>query len=135
MTAYVTASEFASLGPTGSLVTFTTGEIEDAILVASAEADDYLACRYTLPLTAWPVSLKKHVSAIAARNLMRNRGMNPESEEAFDRPANEAVKWLAMVADGRLAPQGVTDSKVVGDAVFDVSLAISLPTRTDPFTR
>lgn len=86
--------------------------VADACLSASDEAAGYLSSAYTLPLTAWDIGTRKHVSAMAAYDLMRFRGYDPDSgkDELLQRGRDQAVQWLNRIADGKLRPVGIVDS-------------------------
>ena len=77
---------------------------------ASDLADGYLARQLTLPLSEWGDDLRRHVCAIAAYDLMTQRGYNPEGGDSNLRLRYEdAVRWLERVASGTVRP-AVTDS-------------------------
>lgn len=66
-------------------------------------ADDYLSSAYDLPLTSWGIGLRRRVCVIAAYDLLRVRGFNPEGSDALVVDAyHEALAWLEKVAKGQL---------------------------------
>lgn len=82
----------------------------DACVAATDEADGYVGGAYKLPLRAWGEDLRKAVARIAGADLLSNRGVDPESQDAvvFQRE-EKAHEWLNRLANGRLAPPGMVD--------------------------
>lgn len=99
----VLGTAYAELDPT---------EIDGALAAASAFADDYLAKRFTLPLTAWSDSLRLAVVRLADWQLMTKRGFNPEDrgDVAVRTGQEDSMKWLRDLAKGELSAQGIVDS-------------------------
>jgi phage gp36-like protein len=103
MTQYASIADLTSLGfPALALGSLPDADANNALDAASIEADGYLAPRYTLPLTTWPLSLRMHVARIAAYVIMSTRGMNPGSRgnELIVKGYDDAIMWLKNVARG-----------------------------------
>lgn len=109
---YATLADFYRLGlPSEAISALTTSDILGALRAASDEADDIgIDDAYTLPLTAWPDSLRRHVSNLAALTVMGVRGYAPEqgSRDTFKDRRDEAIAWLKMV--GQKGASGIVDS-------------------------
>jgi phage gp36-like protein len=107
---YVTPAEFRALALHPSATEDASDEqIDRWSRAASDEADDYLGRRYTLPLTAWPDSLRRHVGALMALNKMSAQGYNfSEGRDIFKDRRDEAIEWLKMVATS--GASGIEDS-------------------------
>jgi len=86
---------------------------------ASAEADGYIAKRYTLPLLAWGSDLRGHVRRMARYNCFSDRGFDPQNpaDQALVRDFDRAMTWLEKVAVGDVELVDVVDSK--GSPVID----------------
>ncbi len=82
------------------------------ILVASTDADAYLAERYELPLVSWDGILSRNVGFIAAFRLMCTEiGFNPNGVDGFfEKNFDNALKWLKMVSCFQITPSGMVDS-------------------------
>ena len=77
--------------------------IENAIADADAEIDGYLSKRYSPPLAEPPAVLKKFSKDIAAYNLMSRKGIEEDnSEKTYLTRYNSAIKFLTMVAEGKV---------------------------------
>lgn len=136
VTIYATAAELDALGASAEiLAALPTSEKEEALAVASALCDGYLAQRYILPIRAFCPDLKRAVLAIASYDLISARGYDPASTDNGNIRQRylDAIEWLKAVADGELTPD-ITDSS--GDDDPDPAfpgLAIrSLPPRWFP---
>jgi hypothetical protein len=68
-----------------------------------------------MPLTTWDVATRKHVACMAAYDLMRFRGYDPNAgpDELLQRGRDQAVQWFMRIADGKLRPVGIVDSTPV----------------------
>lgn len=84
------------------------------ILVASTDADAFLAERYELPLVSWDSILSRNVGFIAAFRLMCTEiGFNPNGVDGFfEKNFDNAMKWLKMVSCFHITPSGMVDSSV-----------------------
>lgn len=111
MSQYATAAQLAAIPSAQAYVTgISEGDRNTALVNASAEADDYLASQYTLPLSAWPDSLSMHVAHIAAYRLATGRGFNTEGGPTTLRTLyDDAIAWLKAIRAGS-GLAGVTDS-------------------------
>jgi phage gp36-like protein len=65
-----------------------------ACLAATDEAVSYLGSWFDLPLTAWSMALRMHVSNMAAYHAMKRRGFNPDADESIRLGYTDAIKWL-----------------------------------------
>jgi phage gp36-like protein len=111
-----TPGDVARYGLPGAALEDTPVEaIANACLGASEEAAGYLSSAYQLPLTTWDVATRKHVACMAAYDLMRFRGYDPNAgpDELLQRGRDQAVQWLMRIADGKLRPVGIVDSTPV----------------------
>lgn len=114
---YATRSDLTTLGISASaLVSVSTGDQDSALQAASELADSYLGNRFELPLTLWGMDLRRCVCTIAAYDLMRVRGFNPEAGDAevFRDDYKDAIRWLEKVAKGEVTPINVVDSDSTG---------------------
>jgi phage gp36-like protein len=74
---------------------------------ASAVADDHLAGRYNLPISApYPDALIMHVSYIAAKLMIEARGNDPGAgaDETIELNYNRAIHWLEGVQRRTIHP-------------------------------
>jgi phage gp36-like protein len=78
---------------------------------ASDWLDGYLARQFTLPLTAWDLTVRDACAAWAALKVLTVRGFDPEQgkDKAVVDAAKRAETWAEHVAQGRVLPN-VTDS-------------------------
>lgn len=77
--------------------------IENAIADADAEIDGYLSKRYSPPFVEPPAVLRKFSKDIAAYNLMSRKGIEEDkSEKTYLTRYNSAIKFLTMVAEGKI---------------------------------
>ena len=77
--------------------------IDTAISDADAEIDGYLAKRYRVPFDPVPRVLNKFSKDIAIYNLYSRVGINEgESEKNYLNRYNAAVKFLTLVAEGKV---------------------------------
>ncbi|RTK98745.1 MAG: DUF1320 domain-containing protein [Proteobacteria bacterium] len=80
-------------------------EMTFAIVSASEFANGYLKRRYGLPLVQWSYDLIQAICDIAAYNLAKRKGFNPEVYDAnWVTKYNAAVKWLEDVGNRREHP-------------------------------
>jgi phage gp36-like protein len=81
-------------------------------LAATTElASGILAARFDLPITSWGGDLTQAVCKIAAYEILSVRGFNPDGDDKNVRDRyDDAMKWLADVAAGRITPIGLVDS-------------------------
>lgn len=110
--AYATLTDLTRLGiPSGALEGVSTEAKQAALDSASSLADGYLAAQFRLPLVEWGDDLTGHVCNLAAWQILKVRGFDPEgrADNAVRMGYEDAVSWLERVAAGRLSPQ-ITDS-------------------------
>ncbi len=78
--------------------------IDEAIADADGEIDGYLAKRYAVPMDPAPKILNKLSKDIAVYNLFSRTGIQEGTDkEIFLTRYNAAIKFLTLVADGRVA--------------------------------
>lgn len=78
--------------------------IDEAIADADGEIDGYLAKRYAVPMDPAPKILNKLSKDIAVYNLFSRMGIQGgNDEEIFLTRYNAAIKFLTLVADGRVS--------------------------------
>ncbi len=78
--------------------------IDGAIDDADGEIDGYLAKRYAVPLNPVPKVINKFSKDIAIYNLFSRMGIDEDSEaKIYLTRYNAAVKFLTMVAEGRVS--------------------------------
>lgn len=109
---YCTPADLASATLTVKALSTTTQDVQaKACIDASNEADGYLASRYTLPLSAWPSDLRRKVAAMAACDVLTQRGFQPQGpDELIVQNRRDAVSWLMRVGAGTISPPGIADS-------------------------
>lgn len=113
MTRYATTTDLARVGiGAAALSGVSTAAQEAALDAASALADGYLCSRFTLPLSAWGADLTGAVARMAAWEVLRVRGYDPQAggDEAVRLGYTDSMRWLEGVQAGRVSPQGVTDA-------------------------
>ena len=110
-----------------------TADQDEALLTMSAVADDYLRERFPLPLTTWSRSLRAHVAAMAAYELLSVRGYNIDSSDKLLRERfDAAIAWLGKCTLGQLTPQGTVGTETEtddGEAVWGGAAVASSPRR------
>ena len=75
-----------------------------AIVDACAEIDGYLAKRYRLPLRKVPQVINKFAKDISVYNLVSRTGIDEsEREKTFLNRYNAAIKFLTLVAEGKVS--------------------------------
>lgn len=97
--------------------------IEAAIADAEGEIDGYLAKRYTVPITPTPKVINKFAKDIAVYNLYSRIGIDESGEEKnYLNRYNAAVKFLTLVAEGKVSIGGQTDDpQTAASTGFSVS--------------
>lgn len=112
--AYATTTDLARLGLPAAALTGVSSTVQEAALdAASRLADSYLRARYATPLTSYGVDLTRAVCSIAAWDLLRVRGYDPNrgGDEAVRLGHTDAVKWLRDVSNGVAHLAGLTESE------------------------
>lgn len=124
MSSYATLQDLYVHGlPGAALSGMLESEQQAALDAASTLADGYLRNKFTLPVITPSLDLVMAVCQIAAWNLLRRRGFNPEGaiDATVRQGYEDAVSWLKRVSDGTTTPM-LTDSsgapagKAVGGA-------------------
>lgn len=108
---YASISDLQTLGVRAeALAKFTPVQKNEALDDASRTMDSYFRKQFTLPFVAVGGDLARACAAIAAYDLVSARGLNPEgNDENIRLRYLDAIKWLEMVAAGKVLPD-VTDS-------------------------
>lgn len=85
--------------------------VERALDEGSDWLDGYLARRYTLPLTAWDITVRSAAVSRAGCKLLETRGYSPAAgtDEVVRASFEDAQRWAERVARGWISPS-VTDS-------------------------
>ncbi len=102
---------------------------EDKLAAIAAVCDEFdaeLNRRYTLPLTAWGVDLRRNVAIVAGYELLSGVGFDSADEGSqAQKRAAAARAWIKRVGDGTLDPPGIVDSTpdVAEDGVIVYSSA------------
>jgi phage gp36-like protein len=85
--------------------------IADAVIKASADIEDACNGAYTLPLVAWPASVRERGAKIAIFRIISKRGFQPDgSDQILKDNSDDAMRWLRRVSQGQLRPIGIVDS-------------------------
>jgi phage gp36-like protein len=83
----------------------TEDEMIFALVAASSLANGYLKRRYLLPITSWSYDLIQVICDIAAYNIAKRQGFNPEVYDAnWVNKYNAGIKWLEDVGNRREHP-------------------------------
>jgi phage gp36-like protein len=112
VSSYATPADLYAYGaPESAFGDVDPTAVQAALDAASTQADGYLANRFTLPVVTPSQDLKAAVCQIAAWNLLRRRGFNPEDlgAQAIRTGYEDAERWLRGVSKGEITPQ-LTDS-------------------------
>ena len=133
---YATASDISTLSLTPQAAArFGETAINAQLQAASSTADSYLASQFTLPLQTspqgWDMQLTRAVCAIAAFNLYRQYGLNPNAPDfgAIKSLYDDAIGWLEQVRDEELTPQYVDSGGSPGNVEEGGSFVITATTR------
>lgn len=105
---YATPADLDAMSIPSEALSGISDEKQQAALDArSAFADGYLGTRYTLPLIEWDQSITRAVCDMAAWDLLKRRGFNPENpaEAAVRMGFDDAVSWLQQVANQEAHPR------------------------------
>lgn len=101
--------DFAALGLAAEQWAGNETIVARQLLSATSLALDYLrgACRWTMPIVSWPVSLRESVAKIARYGYMVATGYDPEvpANGNWVDGYNQALGYLRDVASGRLVPE------------------------------
>ena len=123
MSQYVTVAQFFQYIPAtiadGTFITGasdTNGNVLNALITASGEADAHMRGRFNLPITGsvaggpgvFDPAIVMRVCWIAAFNLMRGRGFNPVAIDTEIKTGYaEAIKWFEGVQRQSIHPDVV----------------------------
>lgn len=92
--------------------------IDEAIADADGEIDGYLAKRYAVPLSPCPRVINKFSKDIAIYNLFSRIGIDEGSDQkTYLNRYNSAIKFLTLVAEGKVSIGADTDDPVRAAAV------------------
>lgn len=106
----------------------SASDIAAAILQGSADIEDHCASAYTMPITAWPISVSQRGAQRGIYYLLSRRGFDPEGpDRMIEVKADEAMKWLKRVSQGQLRPPGIVDS--TPDTYEGGAVVVSSPRR------
>ena len=118
---YAQVSDIKSLSMTPQAAQrFGDASINAALQAASSRADSYLASQFTLPLLTdpqgWDMALTRCVCDLAAFDLYRQYGLNPNAPDygALKALYDDAIAWLVMVRDKKIFPQYVDSGEDLG---------------------
>jgi len=107
MSSYASPTDLTSFGISAAALAGISGTVQQAALdAASGVADGYLRARYTLPIVTPDTGLKRAVCGIAAYDLLKARGFNPENgaDQIIVKGYDDAMRWLRDVSNGVVAP-------------------------------
>lgn len=91
--------------------------IDAAIEDADGEIDGYLAKRYAVPIDPTPKSINKFSKDIAVYNLFSRIGIDESSDQKnYLNRYNAAVKFLTLVAEGKVSIGAETDTPATAAA-------------------
>jgi phage gp36-like protein len=128
-TIYCSPGDITTYGlPKQALGDIDSEQLWSHCVAASVSAEDYIGSAYEMPLTAWPRSLAMHCARLAAANILRDRGTDPEGPDqtVFD-TEKASIRWFEQIANGKLRPPGFVDST---PETFDGgSVVVTNPTR------
>lgn len=97
--------------PAAALSNLAASKKAEQLAATTELASGILAGRYDLPIVAWGIDLSMAVAKIAAYELLSVRGFNPDGDDDNVRKRYEdAMRWLADVASGKISPVGLIDS-------------------------
>lgn len=99
---YASPSDLTKYGLPAEAFTGVTAVEQDALDAASALAESFIKKRYTTPLTAWGLDLRRAVCHIASYDLLCTRGFNPQrgADQVILKRHDDAMNWLRDVARG-----------------------------------
>jgi phage gp36-like protein len=99
---YATTADLVKYGLLAEAFTGVTVVEQDALDAASALAESHVKKRYTAPLTAWGLDLRRAVCHIASYDLLCQRGFNPQrgADQVILKRHDDAMNWLRDVARG-----------------------------------
>jgi phage gp36-like protein len=113
-TLYVSRSDFLSKWQHAeNFSSVDVSAVDEALANASSTVDSYLRKRYGLPLVTFGSDVRDAVAALAAYQLLTDRGFNPESaaDKAIRTRYLDKVEWLEKVREGHVEIEGDEISK------------------------
>lgn len=117
MSSYATLANLYAYGiPAAALGDVSVTDQQAQLDAASTLADGFLRNKFTLPIITPSADLVMAVAQIAAWNLLRRRGFNPDDPggQATRLGYQDAMAWLKRVADGTTTPALVDSSAASG---------------------
>jgi phage gp36-like protein len=124
---YCTPDEVQGLGMASAALAKVDPKVMAEHLIANVDDfDDRLCKRFKLPLTKWPVSLRKHLAAVTAWTVLSHKGVNPQTGDQDIRQRHDAaLRAVDDIAENRAGGDGYVDSTptVVDDGVYVFSRA------------
>lgn len=116
MSQYASVTDLGRFGLPGAATSgLDDADLDAQLQGASAEIDSYLDGRgFALPLVTWSDDLTSCCARIAAWSILTNlRGVNPDDpgHAGVRASAEDARKWLAMVAAGKANPIGLSTAR------------------------
>lgn len=123
---YCTPDEVGRLGVAAeALAQVDPALVAEHLFTNVDDIDDKLCKRFKLPLTRWPSSLRKHLSAITAWTVLSHRGVNPNTGDSDIKARHDkACKDVLDLAENRAgSADGYVDSTptVVEDGTYTFS--------------
>lgn len=88
-------------------------ELATACLIASSEAEGYLANSNALPITSLDSATRMHIARLAVFETARLSGIVGTSDRAsgaFEIGRSDALKWLSGISSGKVRPPGLIDA-------------------------
>lgn len=108
--AYCTVAEITTLGINPQAVRDIEVPLKAAAIAAiSDKMDGYLSAQFKLPLVAFGADVHMCCAILAAAQLLRARGYDPDSDPSVMENVRSQEQWLRDVSRGIVRPQ-VTDS-------------------------
>ncbi len=104
---YASTAQLASLSLTPQAAQrYGEPAMTAALQAASSRADSYLNSQFTLPLTAWDMQLVRVVCDMAAFDLARQYGLNPNAPDfgAIKSLFDGSIEWLNQIREHKLTP-------------------------------
>lgn len=109
---YASPKDLALSGVSKSVLDgMTVLEQATACLVASSEAEGYLANATTLPITSLDAATRTHIARMAVFETQRAKGnIGKENTGVFEIGRSDALKWLGGISSGKVRPPGLVDA-------------------------
>jgi phage gp36-like protein len=100
----------------------------ESIAATTEMVSAILAGRYDAPLSSWGLDLTQAVCKITAYDLLSVRGFSPDGRDSNVRARyDDAMKWLADVANNRVNPAGIVDTTTGDDDTGGVEAVTYAP--------